>query len=807
VAKAIGQHLTEKTVYTRFAQMIGTPLYMSPEQAEMSGLDIDTRSDIYSLGVLLYELLTGTTPFDQQRFGKAAFDEIRRIIREEEPPRPSTRLTSLGETLPSVSAKRKMEPRKLSALVKGDLDWIVMKALEKDRSRRYETASGFAADVRRFLADEPVEARPPSAWYRFRKLARRNKAALTTATLVAGALVLGTALATWQALRATRAAHRAAQAEARALVELREKEQARAEADAAREKAENFADRLQQATALTGRAWLDAQAYRWSSARATFAKAQELQPGLISLYVFRGMMYQRLGLWQLADDDGKVVALHNGAGWDSANWYQYVLLRAHVGGENGYRAACRLMIDRYGGRPERGQNLDVVHACVLAPDPPMKPTDLVGWAQERNSFGKVDRKLYIEGLAHYRAGDYQRAVERLREALTLPPDWPARALCYPAVAMAYHRLGQADEARQALASAEQAIDGWTETMLRGAVGTMPIAWSDWLEGRHFYHEAKQLLTGAPVPDDPRLWAIEKRTLAALSAGDVDLLLEQGRAHSSRGEWAEAVADYLRALDRIPSGVGYFSRACLLCADMVGIPEIFTRLVEVRPQDARLWVTRGRSYASQRQWDKAVADYARVIESRPVDDGATVEYACLLLLSGDAAGYRRFCRHLIEQYEQSTKGPLSYSAINICGLAPGAIADPARLVSWAQTWMERQPHAGWARNRLGIALYRAGRWEEAVRRLREGEETQPSWPGLCVDDMFLALAYYRLGQSDEGHRWQDKAERWLASADRELAAMKTGFPATVHPSDWLEVQVLRREADGVLAGPPGDVKQP
>src|SRR5262249_41955478 len=133
VAKAIGQHLTDKTIYTRFAQMVGTPLYMSPEQAEMSGLDVDTRSDIYALGVLLYELLTGTTPFDRQRFGKAAFDEIRRIIREEEPPKPSTRLTSLGETLTAVSARRGTEPRKLPALVRGDLDWIVMKALEKDR--------------------------------------------------------------------------------------------------------------------------------------------------------------------------------------------------------------------------------------------------------------------------------------------------------------------------------------------------------------------------------------------------------------------------------------------------------------------------------------------------------------------------------------------------------------------------------------------------------------------------------------------------------------------------------------------------
>ena len=212
IAKATEQPLTEKTVFTALGQFMGTPAYMSPEQAELSGLDIDTRSDIYALGVLLYELLTGRTPFDSKELLQAGLDEMRRRIREDEPMRPSTRLsTMLDADLTQVAQQRRSEPAKLTRFIRGDLDWIVMKCLEKDRARRYETANGLAMDIHRHLGNEPVVACPPSAAYRFRKLFRRNKLVVAAFGGVAASLLIGLGLSTWLWLR-EREAHARMQA-------------------------------------------------------------------------------------------------------------------------------------------------------------------------------------------------------------------------------------------------------------------------------------------------------------------------------------------------------------------------------------------------------------------------------------------------------------------------------------------------------------------------------------------------------------------------------------------------------------------
>jgi serine/threonine protein kinase/Flp pilus assembly protein TadD len=252
IAKATtDQRLTDKTLFTAFEQFIGTPAYMSPEQAEMSGLDVDTRSDIYALGVLLYELLTGNTPFDPKALLAAGLDEMRRTIREKEPVRPSTRLSATPDAELVITARhRQADPPKLVHLVRGDLDWIVMKCLEKDRTRRYETANGLARDLQRYLADEPISARPPSRLYQLRKVARRNKLAFSATGAVAASLIIGFGVSTWLFLKERRA-HQNALAAEHEQARLRDNEaRLRLQAQADEKKAQTEAAKSQQVAQL-----------------------------------------------------------------------------------------------------------------------------------------------------------------------------------------------------------------------------------------------------------------------------------------------------------------------------------------------------------------------------------------------------------------------------------------------------------------------------------------------------------------------------------------------------------------------------
>ncbi len=231
IAKAVKDELSTAVVNTGHGQIMGTPMYMSPEQAGLDSTDVDTRTDIYSLGVVLYELLAGRTPFDEDRLREASYEEVRRLIREEEPPSPSAMVNTLGKAATTISTHRQVDPHKLSRLLRGELDWIVIKALEKDRDRRYATASSLARDIQSYLDDEPVEACPPSRLYQFQKFARRNKGVLISSLIVATSLIVGAGVAVWKSIEATRERDRVARISEIAERERNNTELARAESE------------------------------------------------------------------------------------------------------------------------------------------------------------------------------------------------------------------------------------------------------------------------------------------------------------------------------------------------------------------------------------------------------------------------------------------------------------------------------------------------------------------------------------------------------------------------------------------------
>jgi WD40 repeat protein len=300
IAKAIGERLTDKTVFTRFEHFIGTPAYMSPEQAGLSSLDIDTRSDIYALGVLLYELLTGRPPFDPRDLAQAGLEEMLRLIREAEPPKPSTRLRTLqGQELTTTAQRRQTEPPRLISLVRGDLDWIVMKCLEKNRTRRYETANALAQDIERHLEHQPVTAAAPTVRYQLAKFARRNRAALTTAGAFLLLLLAGAGVSVWQAVRATRNAAEADRQATRASKLAREQA-------AQRRRAESLAE-LNREHLYAARINLAEQIFEQGNVARVVALLDSLRPAS-GQGDLRGFEWYHL--WQLCHSERRHLAGH-----------------------------------------------------------------------------------------------------------------------------------------------------------------------------------------------------------------------------------------------------------------------------------------------------------------------------------------------------------------------------------------------------------------------------------------------------------------------------------------------------------------
>jgi serine/threonine protein kinase/tetratricopeptide (TPR) repeat protein len=715
VAKAMGQQLTEKTLFTNFAQMIGTPLYMSPEQAEQSGVDIDTRSDIYSLGVLLYELLTGSTPVDAEQLKRAAFEEIRRIIREVDPPTPSARISG-SNTLAAIAAHRHIEPARLSKLVRGELDWIVMKALEKDRNRRYETANAFATDLLHHLNDEPVQACPPSAAYRFRKFSRRNRVALATVGLVAASLVLGTVASTWQAIRATRAE---GLAEQRLVAETK----ARTEADTARAaeaeqrrlaEAEQTRAEEQRAVAESERAKADAQR---AVAEANYQKAREavdkyftlvsesklldvpgLQPLRKELLEAALLFYQGSAVERT--DDPAVLA-------DLAVTYMRVAMISH--------------------------NVDRNDDTVAAIDQALKVIDRL-----RSEFPDQRESLR-------RLGGFWSGLRRMQPATKLPKDPMAAFQSLTRLINTWEDLVAQFPGEVPLRSDLAALYGLTGDLLASG-GQMANAFP-------YLSKAKLLLLQLTqeVPDHPGYRADLARTHELLAWS-----LRTGRPQEAEAEERAGLTLREQLVAEFPESRQYREN-------------LYESLVQFLPYARQRDPAEAVRLARQikETGESLVRDYPNVDVYLAERGDWISTWLPVVVANGDQEEIKESLSQLDEMIAQFSKDGDSESLNSLAWkMAVSADVDERIAEAAARAALracDLLPRDASCLNTLGVAQYRKGDYAAAIESLGRSRIFDAGLTGgmAAIDCYFLAMAHAKLGHAEQAEKWFRVADLWMA----------------------------------------------